>query len=203
MRKLLLPILIISISISISAQDREYKKGKVGLQMGYVIPDDGSGGGVLAIEPGYRITDDLHLGLRMEGVVAVKEYNGQKGEGSVTGSFTLNGSYYITLGDTKFRPFVGVGAGWYIPGRVDYDEDDIEGSNGGIDQDGTFGFYPRIGFDFGRFNFLVDYNMISETTGEYTFYEKVNGIQEERTTKIDLNNSYLAIKLGLTFGTKK
>src|SRR5665213_3364156 len=74
MKKLLLLIALVSASYLANAQattySQVYKAFKVDIGLGYAIPSSGSGtkaGATFTIEPHYRITDDLAIGLRFEG----------------------------------------------------------------------------------------------------------------------------------------
>lgn len=179
-------------------KSQEYKPFKLGIHLGYVSAEDSDAGALFAIEPGYRILDEFAINLRLESAAWAKDIEGTSAEASANVSATVNGVFYLL--DTRFRPFVGAGAGWFVPGKIETDEDSPGGNTGGIDQDGTFGFYPRVGFDFGHFNLIIDYNILKKTTGEFTTTQTVSGQQVDVTTKTELDNSYLGIKLGFTIG---
>jgi hypothetical protein len=54
---------------------REFKSFKVGVGGGYAVPStgEGAGGGILLyLEPAYRATDQVLVGLRLEGALMVR-----------------------------------------------------------------------------------------------------------------------------------
>ena len=129
-----------TLSISGSALSQDYNSFKVGLGLGPAVLNDHEGtvAGIVTVEPAYRTSDDLAIGLRMEGgVTGVYEVD-------VFGSCTINVQYY--LNENTFRPFVGSGLGLYRFGNVEYET--------------RFGFYPRVGFDAGHFTTSLDYNIL-------------------------------------------
>lgn len=163
---------------------QEFKKFRVGLGLGYAKPGgEGAKGGIcFAVEPGYRLNDQLMVGLRMESAVVIRGFS-ESVEGfdlgiAGIGSYTLNGQYYFK--NEGFRPFAGLGFGLYSLAAVTID---------GVDEDvakaeSKFGFYPRLGFDAGHFTMQLEYNLIPAT--------KVEGGE--------FKNSYLGIKIGGFFG---
>lgn len=124
----------------VDAQD--YEKFKLGLGVGYAggrhpRSESGGGGALLALEPAYRVSDNLAIGLRLE--AAAYGSGGRLGWPIGIASITINGQYYFSA--ELFRPFVGAGFGSYaVGGRV-----------------WEFGFYPRLGFDLGHFTLALEY----------------------------------------------
>src|SRR5829696_6387175 len=103
-------VLCFTLLAAVAVNAQEFKKFNVGVGLGYAMPGgEGAGGGVLfAVEPAYRVTDALAVGLRLETAVvvrglseAVSTYNASAA-GIV--SYTVNGKYYFS--NAKFRPFV-------------------------------------------------------------------------------------------------
>jgi hypothetical protein len=182
-------------AVAVNAQ--EYKKFRVGTGLGYAMPGGkGSGGGVLyAIEPGYRINDQILANFRIEGAAIIR---GTVDETSASfdiagiSSYSLNGQYYLMNGG--FRPFVGVGLGMFSIAAAK-----VEGnsSGGGVSETaGTkFGFYPRLGFDAGHFTLNIDYNFVPNT----------KAVISGGTTPVstEFKNSYIGIRLGGYFGGGK
>ena len=170
---------------------QDYKKFKVGLGLGYAISSGaGSAGGVLiTVEPAYRLSDNLSIGLRLESAALTRGYSGTLASGTTLsvagiGSYTLNGQYYFSA--NKFRPFVGAGFGMYQLA-------DVTAASGGstvgtVLGETVVGFYPRIGFDLGHFNMALDYNILpgSKPAGS--------------TTSDVINNSYIGIRIGAFIG---
>lgn len=171
-------------ALAVNAQ--EFKKFRVGVGLGYAMPGgEGSKGGIcFAVEPGYRLNDQIIVGLRMESAVIVRGYSESVDDAELDiagiGSYTLNGQYYFS--NEGFRPFVGLGFGIYSLAAVKIDgvDDEIAAS------ESKFGFYPRLGFDAGHFTMQLEYNLIPAT--------KVDGLDGE------FKNSYLGIKIGGFFG---
>jgi outer membrane protein W len=174
---------------------QEFKKFRVGLGLGYAMASgEGSSGGVLfALEPAYRIKDNLSVGLRIESALVTRGASAALLPGSsidvaAISSYTLNGQYYLGEG-SSFRPFVGAGLGIYSLGQVN-----TTFTNSGstfkqsFGAESQFGFYPRVGFDYGHFNVALDYNFIPST--------KINSSAE-------FKNSYFGFRLGFFLGGGK
>lgn len=187
LKKQLLTLALFFVVTALSAQ--EYKPFKVGIHLGFAAPGDGGGGVAFAIEPAYRLSDEIAIGLRYEGAALAKVVGEEEGEIGTNGSFTLNGQYYLS--NNKFRPFVGLGLGIFSSSSIGFSVDGV----GSVDLDpgAEFGFYPRVGFDFGHFNMLFDYNIIpaSETAID------LNGTG---LGDVEIKNSYFSIKIGVSIG---
>lgn len=171
---------------------REFKQFKVGIGIGYAAPGtgEGAGGGFLMyLEPAYRATDQVLVGLRLEGAFLVRGVKGVSGDeligdASSVASYTLNAHYYFN--NNKVRPFVGAGVGLYSFASAKFDTRNNNGPD--LDDVGAetrFGFYPKIGIDAGHFNLTLDYNVIPPTD--------VPGGGE-------VKNSYLGIRAGISIG---
>jgi outer membrane protein W len=174
---------------------QDFKKFKVGMGVGYGKPSEGSGGLLVYLEPMYRIQDQIAIGLRIESAA----FLGQPISGTPyttsafgIGSYTLNGQYYF--GNNTFRPFVGAGLGMFIIAAASAD---IAGTNVSLQAaTSVFGFYPRIGFDLGHFNFSIDYNLIPEQSTQVN----LGSFGISTTTS---NYSYIGLHIGGTFGGGK
>lgn len=173
---------------------QDLKPFKVGIGLGYAVPGStgaGAGGGALFfIEPAYRATDNVLIGLRLESAVIARGVKGV-GDDDVSGdvssnvSYTLNTQYYFN--DHYVRPFIGAGLGLFSLAAVKFN---TASQNNSIDANEVkaetrFGFYPRIGIDAGHFNFTIDYNFIPKTD--------IPGIGE-------VKNNYLGIRAGFSIG---
>ncbi|MBL7851694.1 MAG: hypothetical protein JNN04_12390 [Cyclobacteriaceae bacterium] len=193
MKKIILLAVVVLVFSAADAQD--YKKFKVGIGLGYGVPNEGSGGVLLYLEPMYRITDQIAAGLRIESAAFLgKPISGTPYTTSAfgVGSYTLNGQYYFS--NNTFRPFVGAGFGMFTLAAASAD---IGGSNVNLNAAATvFGFYPRIGFDLGHFNLSIDYNVIpsQETT------VSIGGFGTTTTTS---NYSYIGFRIGGSIGGGK
>ena len=118
-------IFVMALSVKTSAQKTnseggEFKKFKVDVSLGYALPIGGTGskGGVLfATEPKYAVTNEISVGLRIEGAVTLSGINAAtgytNGNASVKAavSYLLTGDYYLSK--SSFRPFIGAGAGFF------------------------------------------------------------------------------------------
>lgn len=171
---------------------REFKPFKVGIGIGYAVPGagEGAGGGFLMyLEPAYRATDQVLVGLRLEGAFMVRGLHGTGnddigGDATSVASYTLNSHYYFNNNDV--RPFVGAGVGLYSLAAAKFDTSD--NNDPGLNDIGSetrFGFYPKIGIDAKHFNLTLDYNIVPPTD--------VPGGGE-------VKNSYLGIRAGISIG---
>ena len=160
-----------------NAQD--YEKFKLGLGVGYAYGNgdhsfSGGGGALLALEPAYRASNNLAIGLRLEAAA----YGTGNGAGFPGGfaSISITSQYYFS--SELFRPFVGAGFGSYL------------GSG-----ESEFGFYPRLGFDLGHFTMEVEYNLIPVGSSNYDYFTN---------TFSRSSAYYLGIRIGgFFFGGKK
>jgi hypothetical protein len=179
-------LLLFVLATGIVANAQEFKKFKVGIGAGYAMAsgEGASGGVLLTLEPAYRVMDQLSVGLRIESAIITRGLSEDPGNVSfdiaAIGSYTVNGQYYFN--NNSFRPFVGAGLGLYSLAAVK-----IDGADGDAGEaESKFGFYPRVGFDFGHFTFAIDYNIIPST-------KLVNSDAE-------FKNSYIGFRIGGFFG---
>lgn len=191
MKKLLLLIGFIGAAL-FTAEAQEYKPVKIGLGLGYASPEgDGAKGGVLFyLEPAYRVSDQLAIGLRLEGAAMARGVNlGSTSTGadldiSTNSSYTVNGQYYFS--NSTFRPFAGFGFGIYSLAAV---KTTVGGTSFEASASASkFGFYPRFGFDLGHFTMQVEYNIIPSTKSDI--------VVSSSTITSEAKNSYLGIKAG-------
>lgn len=174
--------------------DREFRPFKVGIGIGYGVPGagEGAGGGFLAyLEPAYRATDQVLVGLRLEGAFLVRGVEGVRdrdvsGDASSIASYSLNTQYYFN--NENVRPFVGAGVGLFTLAATEFNTAANDPNANEVGAETRFGFYPRIGVDAGHFNLTLDYNFIPPTD--------VPGGGEVR-------NNYLGIRLGVAIGGGK
>lgn len=178
MKRILTVALLVFVTAA-GSMAQEYKAFRVGLGLGYAnASGKGAKGGVLwALEPGYRVNDQILANLRIEGAVIGRGYADETTASidvAALGSYTLNGQYYFN--NNKFRPFAGVGFGMYSLAAVSMTAGTNGGSTQAVAAANKIGFYPRLGFDAGHFTLNLDYNIVPETAG--------------------IKNSYLGIRLG-------
>lgn len=187
----LLFLLVLCAGLVASAQ--EYKPFKVGVGLGYALTTgDGAKGGVLLyLEPAYRVSDPLLVGIRLETAAVTRGFSedvlasGGTIDVAAIGSFSAFGQYYFSTG--SFRPFIGAGAGFFTLAAVSG-----SGQSGfvtAVEASNKFGFYPRVGFDLGHFNMSVDFNLIPAS-------ETIGGLAE-------VKNSYLGFRAGFSIGGGK
>lgn len=194
MKKFLLGVLGVFMFIG-AANAQEFKPVKIGVGLGYAAAGgEGAGGGVLFyIEPMYRLSDEIAVGLRWENAAVMKaDINDDGSFGSLSvagiGSYTLSGQYYLS--NKGFRPLVGAGFGLYNVSTAAADENSSTTSVS-WEKQSKFGFYPRVGFDAGHFNLLLEYNLIPSSEVKAT---TMNG----DASTIKVKNSYIGIKAGVS-----
>lgn len=177
--KRILTVAMLVLLTAAGSMAQEYKAFRVGIGLGYAnASGKGAKGGVLwALEPGYRVNDQILANLRIEGAVIGRGYADETSASvdvAALGSYTLNGQYYFN--NNNFRPFVGVGFGMFSLAAVSVSASTGGGSTEAVAAANKIGFYPRVGFDAGHFTLNLDYNIVPETAG--------------------IKNSYLGIRLG-------
>jgi len=170
MKNFLLTVLGLCGMASLSySQAQNYKPIKVDLGIGYAIPTSGGGGtkgGVaFAVEPHYRLSDALAVGLRFEGaaLARVSDLNNEDADAkvSILSSYSATGDYYFT--DKGFRPFAGAGLGFFRSASITLDEETVQaGGPAKLPGATNFGFFPRVGFEAGHFRVSGEYNIIKD-----------------------------------------
>ncbi|MBS1541933.1 MAG: hypothetical protein JSS73_14875 [Bacteroidetes bacterium] len=174
---------------SIITSGQKFKTVRVGAGLGvFTSTSNANNGWLIFIEPSYRTSDNFFVGFRYEGA-----YNKSM---SVL-SYSFNGQYYFSSNTSRVRSFVGLGAGLYI---ADYNS--IGSFNTNLETalgKTSFGFYPRVGFDFGHFSLSVDWNISSES--KVTFIEYLVG--GSKVYAANVNPSYLSIRGSICLGGGK
>lgn len=155
--------------------------------------DIGAWGVGLAIEPKYNLTDQLSIGLRLEGTGMVSQTISPSllGGADVSMSaravvaFLAKVDYYLTTSST--RPFVGLGAGYYSIGSANSGTTGVtaEAFNG-------FGLFPQLGVNFGHFRMALGYHAILGGSQALVIAGAPTGL--------DLSKNYFAFEIGGTFG---
>ena len=133
MKKILLFTLLYSFLSAFSILSaQEYKKLRVGIGTGagfnFITGD--SPYTLIYLEPGYRVSDHLLIGLRFQNSIGVQGRN-------IT-SYGIAGQYYFS--QKTFRPFVGLG-------MASYKEVSFES---------VYGLFGRVGFDVGHFTLMAE-----------------------------------------------
>jgi outer membrane protein X len=172
---------------------QEFKPFKVGIGLGYAAPSKtgagAEGGFLLFVEPAYRATNNILIGLRLESAIIARGIKGVgaddvSGNASSNASYTLNTQFYFN--ENYVRPFVGAGLGFFSLAAVKFNTAvDNTIDNNEVATETRFGFYPRIGLDAGHFILTLDYNFIPKTD--------IPGVGE-------VNNNYLGIRVGFSIG---
>ena len=180
-KPLLLLAFAIGFGVSAKAQSVTYHNFKVDIGIGYAIPSESTGtngtkaGVTFTVQPHYRLSDDIALGLRIEGA-ALGDKNETDGSThvkiSVLTSYCATGEYYLT--EKGVRPFVGAGLGIFIQSASL--ETKNNGDNSISAHNSQFGVFPEAGIEAGHFRLSADYDIIGN------------------------NSSYFSIKIGAFFG---
>lgn len=187
MKKVIVVATVLILALNLShAQD--YKPFQLYMGLGAAIPE-GGGGILFNVEPTYRVSDQIAVGLRIESVLMASEVDGNTNDLYAVGSYSVNGKFYLS--NERFRLYIGAGFGLYVTGALTLAEED------GIASSTQIGFYPRIGFDLGHFNVNIDYNIVSKTG-----YLALN--DDLSFTPREVKNNYMGIRVGaFVFGGRK
>jgi outer membrane protein W len=209
MKNLLILLVFFAVIGTTTVQAQTFKPFRVGLGLGFASPaGDGAKGGVLFyLEPSYRISDVIAVGLKAEGAVMLRgttvTQNGSSytanGSVAAAGSYTLNGQYYFS--NNKFRPYAGLGFGIYSLASASFSasgngSSSSSSSSAAVAAGSKFGFYPRIGFDAGHFTMNIEYNIIPKSTNTF----QVSSGNGSSSATSETKNSYLGIRLGFFIG---
>lgn len=181
MKKLLLITAFLGLALLSKAQSTTtssadtYHAFKFDIGLGYAIPSGATGSGTKAgatftLQPHYRLSDDLAIGLRLEGAGLGYQDETGKTKVSLLESYCATGEYYLIKGG--FRPFLGAGLGFFNQSSLKADNGSAVLANGAT----NFGLFPEIGFETGHFRMSADYNIAGNS------------------------NNYLAFKIGFFFG---
>ena len=202
MQKLLFGVLVFVSSV---AAAQEYKPFTVNVAAGFASPsekaannDISKAGFVYSIEPQYRLLlDNFSVGLRFEqALVQRPEFIDKiivfqtKTKSIMSAVVTAN--YEITtLG--KFHPYASLGAGLYHAEESNQLDTRFGlTTNYPLPATNVLGGLARIGVKLGTVNLEADYNLVNDT--------RVT-INATRLT-LAAKNSYFAVKLGFTIGSR-
>lgn len=163
MKKLLLFSALIGFAFLAKAQSTNYHAFKVDIGLGYAGPSSGTAeaGAAFSIEPHYRLSDDLAIGLRLEGAALIYKQSDGSTKGSVLSSYCPSVDYYLS--DNSFRPFIGGGLGIFDQASVASNSGNASLVSGGA----KFGAFPRIGFEVGHFRLAADYDIVGSGTNYF------------------------------------
>jgi len=168
MKRFLLSAALLFAGIFI-ASAQTYKPVKVDVGLGYAIPTNGgegvNGGITFTVEPHYRLSDEIAVGLRFEGAALARVNDtgdeDSDAEVSILSSYSVTGDYY--LGSSGFRPFVGAGMGFFRSASITLDSESVNELNGTIPGETNFGLFPRVGFETGHFRMSGEYNIVKDS----------------------------------------
>lgn len=192
-------LFLLSVFYSISTLSQEIDKFRVGLDLGWTLPTAGGGGFLFAIEPKYNIKENLNIGLRMSSAAMVKDVEFKNTNENADGKLAANSTYLATLDyyfykGKNFVPYVGFGAGYARLANIRFDlASDVELENEEIKLNGKFAGLIRGGFEWGKFRFGADFNLIPKS-------KLKNGQINEDA---EISNSYFSFNLGFFIGGGK
>lgn len=198
MKKLFLGMLLIALTLNLSAQEKG--KIRVGFDLGLGLPTMGAGfGGDLDVR--YNVMDNVNVGIKLGADALFKDiYVDQlNSTASITAcaiSSTLaTGDYYFNKGTSIFAPYLGGGLGFYEIGNIK-----VSASGTSVPTTPTntstfltenkFGGLLRGGFELGHFRMGLEYYLIPDSK-----LVDMNNVALGTTP-----NSYLKISLGFYFG---
>lgn len=185
-KTLALACFILALQIS-HAQDRIFKPFKVNMAFGYAQPTGtgAKGGAAFSLEPKYAVLEQLSVGLRLQVAATGRaDESGDLEEVKANASYAAMGDYYFT--NTRFRPFAGLGAGYFQVAGLS-----VASDNESVSVDGKFGGVLRGGFEFGHLRAEAEYNLIGASQAfDFTTGQKTEKVQ----------NRYWGIKLGFNIG---
>lgn len=165
------------------AQAQEFKRFQLHMGLGIASSADDNVGIVMGIEPSYRLSDRVALGLQGQWAILGKGLGDEDNVDATTvGSLTGNVKYYF--GNGAIRPFIGFGLGNYALGEVEI-RDNQAGDQ--VELGNAFGFYPRVGLEVWHFNVTADYNFVGKS-------KNVAG------TLQDVDNDYFSLRVGIFLG---
>ncbi|HWD90476.1 MAG TPA: outer membrane beta-barrel protein [Mucilaginibacter sp.] len=158
---------------SSTKQLSKFHKFKVDLTFGYAIPPSNGDANVnvkagvtFVLEPHYRVSDAVAVGLRFEGAGLgyADSNNGNSANVNVSVLYSFCPSVDFYLMNGGFRPFIGGGAGIYDQGSVTVNSGDLSSSSASqyVSLGSKFGFFPRAGFEAGHFRLSAEYNVVGK-----------------------------------------
>ena len=146
------------------AQDRILRYYKIDFNLGYALSTapNQKYGLAFSVEPKYGFTDNLWLGLKVEGAAISFQTDPFIGIG--IGSTLITGEYSLLL-TNNFRPFLGFGLGPYFQKGI-YKNSNDDPNNKFVT---NLGSAPRIGFEYRHFRLGLEYNIIQDSFDYYGF----------------------------------
>ena len=170
--KRILFLLVMTTSI-VNAQ--HYRKFRLAIDFGSPLAGTSSIG-LFAYEPGYRINDNVLVGIRIEQMGIFSTIGSSN---KSLGSFAITSNYYL-----KKNFFMGGGLGLYSPTNAN-----------SKDEKNGVGFFTRVGFERGHFHTSLEWNI----TQPMKVYENSDAYPGVETSSITSRN-YLSLKVGFFIG---
>ncbi len=188
MRHIVFFFVIFGFLISEPSLAQEYRKMRLGAGAGLSLTSgkNGKGGPVFYVEPAFRVTDKLLMGISLEGASITR---GLSRPIAITNPVTVyNSGFLFTqyyFGKKYFRTFIGGGAGFVRKSNgvlvVNY-----KGTVSTFQIGGTnIGFNIRAGAEWGHFNASIDYNFMED---------------EIASPFLEIKNNYPSIRVGVFIG---
>lgn len=188
--------LLLIFLLTINSFSQEIDKFRVGIDLGWTLPTAGGGGFLFTIEPKYNIKENLNIGLRMSSATMVKDVEFKNTNENADGKLAANSTYLATLDyyfykGKNFVPYLGFGAGYAKLANIRFDMvSDVKLENEEIKLNGKFAGLLRGGFEWGKFRFGADFNLIPKS-------KLKDGILSEDA---EISNSYFSFNLGFFIG---
>lgn len=176
------------LGVTLSTYAQSFKPIEVDFPaLGYAFSGDAGKGIQIPIEARYNINDKFSVGLQWQWALMVKPSIVQVGV-AATKNMSLVFDYYKKIGGGNFRPFIGIGCGYYSYLYIAVDTSlTVPDTELALSK---LGVAPRIGFEYKHLRMMAEYNIILGSSdvklaaGYYAPY----------------NPSYFAIKMALTLG---
>jgi outer membrane protein X len=182
---MLLTLVLLFSASELKAQSTNFKPFRVDFATGYAMPmgKRANGGVLVAIEPKFAISNEIAVGLRLEGAFSAKSVmlsNGSlvKGNAEATSSYLITSDYFFRKKGVKM--FAGLGTGLYRVKSIKLESYKLSSEVVNAPDGTKFGFAPRVGLESGHFRAAIEYNVV----GKYK----------------TLDYNYLAFKIGFFLG---
>ena len=195
-------VLIAAAVLGFAFANAQKKDGfRVGIDLGYVKPTAGGGGGSFTIEPKYNIADNMNVGLKLGGAFMVKDINVTNGTTSkakigAVAFYTGTFNYYFHEAGSDMSPFVGGGVSYNELANIEFDVNN-SGTTAPIeptlDVNSKIGAVIMGGFEYQHFRLAIEYNFIPESK-----LQNITGV-----TTGTISNSYFGLNLGFYIGGGK
>lgn len=155
MKKVIFTILGL-LSLVHFANAQKQNQLRIGFDFGKATPTKGLANNSFAVEAKYNLKSNLSLGLRQILTTGA----------STNSAMLLTSDYYFHKSGNKFAPFVGIGAGTYLPGFIKPSKDafqyEISEKDNPIRLDGIV----RAGIEFSKIRLSTEYHFIPSASAK-------------------------------------